>query len=109
PHRRVSAQRAREVPEPRSGRIPRTSLESAVKISGLKIESVEEGKTRVEVWSVCRSVDDVDDLIAWLGLAKHVIRGWEKINAKASRAAKAAASKDENSEPRQVQGQSQVA
>lgn len=80
-----------------------------MKISDLKIESADCGKTTVSLWVRCSSVEDVDNLIAWLGLAKHVIRGWEKINAKASRAAQAATGKNENSQPRQVQGKSQIA
>lgn len=60
-----------------------------MKINGLKIESGNNGKTRVEIWSTCHSIEDVNDTIAWLQLAKQVIRGWEKINAKASRAPKA--------------------
>jgi hypothetical protein len=82
--------------------------EAPVKITGLKIESSESGRTVVEVWSKCSSVSDVDDLIAWLGLAKHVIRGWEKINAKNARAAKTPASKDEAAQQGEVQGRAQV-
>jgi hypothetical protein len=74
-----------------------------MKINGLKIESGNNGKTIVEIWSTCHSIRDVDDTIAWLNLAKHVMRGWEKINAKASLAAKAAAGKDENTEQGKVQ------
>ena len=80
-----------------------------MKINGLKIESGNNGRTIVEMWSTCHSVQDVDDTIAWLQLAKHVMRGWEKINAKASRTAQAAASKDEATQPREVQDKSQVA
>ena len=80
-----------------------------MKINGLKIESGNNGRTIVEMWSTCHSIQDVDDTIAWLNLAKHVIRGWEKINAKASRAAQAAAGKDETAQPREVQDKSQVA
>ena len=60
-----------------------------MKINGLRIESGNNGKTIVEMWSTCHLVQDVDDTIAWLQLAKHVMRGWEKINAKPSRAAEA--------------------
>ena len=79
-----------------------------MKINGLKIESGHNGKTIVEIWSACHSIEDVDDVIAWLGLAKQVMRGWEKINAKAPRKAEAAASKDEVAQPRKVQGKPQV-
>ena len=80
-----------------------------MKINGLKIESGNNGRTIVEMWSTCYSVQDVDDTIAWLNLAKHIMRGWEKINAKASQPAQAAASKDETAQPREVQDKSQVA
>lgn len=76
-----------------------------MKINGLKIESGNNGKTHVEIWSTCHSVEDVDDTIAWLNLAKHVMRGWEKINAKASRKAQAAACKDEATQPGKIQGE----
>ena len=66
-----------------------------MKINNLKIESGNNGRTIVEIWSTCYSVQEVDDTIAWLSLAKHVMRGWERINAKASQAPEAAASKDE--------------
>lgn len=78
-----------------------------MKINGLKIESGYNGKTIVEIWSTCHSEEDVNDVIAWLGLAKHVIRSWEKIHAKASRSTKATAGKDESPQPRQVQGEPQ--
>jgi hypothetical protein len=60
-------------------------------------------ETEVEVWGDCSTVDDCDALIAWLQLAKHNIRQWEKIRAKAARAAKASAGKNEDRQPRQVQ------
>ena len=78
-------------------------------INGLKIESGNNGKTIVEIWSTCHSIQDVDDTIAWLNLAKNVMRGWEKINAKASHAAQAAAIQNENTQPRKIQSKSQVA
>lgn len=80
-----------------------------MKINNLKIESGNNGKTFVEIWSTCHLIQDVDDTIDWLQLAKSVIRGWEKINAKASCAAQAATSQDENQKPREIQSKSQVA
>ena len=78
-----------------------------MKVNGLKIESGNNGKTIVEIWNTCHSIEDIDDTIAWLGLAKQFMRGWEKINAKASRTTKAAAGKDEAAQQGQVQSEPQ--
>lgn len=78
-------------------------------IKGLKIESGNNGKTIVEVWAQCHSMDDCDDIIAWLGLAKYVIEEWGNINAKAPRTAKAPASEDEAPQPGKIQSEPQVA
>lgn len=40
-----------------------------MKINDLKIKSINRG-TVVEVWTECYSTDDIDNLIAWLQLAK---------------------------------------
>ena len=50
----------------------------------------------VQVWTVCESKDDCDEMIAWLQLAKANMKQWEKIHAKASRAPKAPPSENEN-------------
>jgi hypothetical protein len=66
-----------------------------MKISDLKIEC--DDRTCVTVWVKCQSPEEIDNLIAWLQLAKSVMLKWEKINANASRPSKATASKDEAS------------
>lgn len=77
-----------------------------MKISTLRIDCGNNGRTIVEVRADCHSVEDVDTLIAWLEMANVVMNSWEAINAETSRPAKAAASKDEASQPGKVQGQS---
>lgn len=74
-------------------------------ITSLDIECRGAGRSVVKVWAKCQTQDDVDDIIAWLKLAKGVMATWEKISAKTSRAAKTAASKDEDAQPRQVQSE----
>ena len=56
----------------------------------------------VEVWVNCDTQEDCSALIEWLQLAKANMQRWEKINARASRAAKASAGEDETSQPRQI-------
>jgi hypothetical protein len=78
-------------------------------ISDLKIEC--DGRTCVKVWAKCHSAEDIDDMIAWLHLAKGLMLKWEKIrarNAEAPRAPKASAGEHEASQPRKVQGEPQV-
>lgn len=79
----------------------------ALDITSLDIEC-RDGGTAVKVWAKCRTPDDVDQIIAWLHLAKGVMVKWEKINAASSRPAKAKAGKNEDAQPRQVQGEPQV-
>lgn len=55
-----------------------------MKVSDLKIEC--DPLTTVTVWVKCFTVDDVDDLIAWLGLAKTVMVQWQQINQKEDQA-----------------------
>lgn len=64
-----------------------------MKITDLKTESAK--GTMVKVWCECATANEVDDLIAWLRLAKSVMLGWERINAEASRKTQAAAAKHE--------------
>lgn len=52
--------------------------------------------SEVEVWVTCYTVNDCDMLIDWLQLAKQNLRRWEQINAKVSRASKAATRKNED-------------
>lgn len=55
-----------------------------------------EHETKIEVWADCYTADDCDQMIAWLQLAKATIQQWKRIDAKVSRAPKAATSKNEN-------------
>lgn len=80
-----------------------------MQIRNLKIDSCANGRTLVEVWANLYTQQDVDDLIEWLRLSKVVMARWERINAKASRTAKAAAGKNEAAKPREVQSEPQVA
>jgi hypothetical protein len=60
----------------------------------------------LQIWCECYSPEDVDDLMAWLLLAKDMMKKWKKIRsrrAEASQPPKAPASQDEDSEQRQVQ------
>lgn len=78
-------------------------------LTNLEIEC--EGKTCIKVWAKCHNAEDVDDIIAWLRLAKDVMIKWEKIrarNAKVSQPTKAPASKNEGPQPGQIQSESQV-
>lgn len=67
-------------------------------------------KPCIKVWAKCETPEDVDDIIAWLRLAKDLLIKWEKIrgrHAKAPRAPKTPAGKDEDHQSRQVQGEPQ--
>lgn len=80
-------------------------------ITSLEWESDSKGNPKISVWAKCHTVEDVDDIIAWLHLAKDMMRKWEKIRSKrapASHAPKAAAGKNEDSERREVQGEPQM-
>lgn len=61
-----------------------------------------ETRMEAEVWVDCFTPDDCDVMIAWLHMAKANMRQWERINAKASRAAKAASGKNEDTKPREI-------
>jgi hypothetical protein len=76
-------------------------------ITSLEFEIDSKCRPKVSVWAKCHTVEDVDDIIAWLHLAKDMMRKWEKIRSKhapASQSPKAAASENEDSKPGQVQG-----
>ena len=59
-------------------------------------------QTIVEVWADCHTVQDCEQIIEWLQLAKANMRQWEKINAKASQTPKVSASKNENTQQGEV-------
>lgn len=54
-------------------------------ISGLGITCDESGRSKVKIWVECRTREDCDDLIAWLGLAKQMMAKWEKIRRRESK------------------------
>lgn len=69
-------------------------------ITSLEMKCKEDGSTKIEVWAKCNSIEDCDDMIAWLQLAKSVIIKWNKINARTSQTPKAPTGKNENAQPR---------
>lgn len=48
-----------------------------MKINTLKMQSHDD--TRIDIWCECHSPEDIDALVAWLMLAKHVMEQWRKI------------------------------
>jgi hypothetical protein len=50
-----------------------------MKVNSLHVDSDVEGSSKVVVWCVCTSVDDIVDLIAWLKLAQQFMEKWEQI------------------------------
>jgi hypothetical protein len=55
-------------------------------VTNLEIECHTDGSTKVKVWCNCFQPDDIDDLVAWLGLAKTVMERWGEIREKRSAA-----------------------
>jgi len=53
-----------------------------VKVSNLDVRCDRSQKQHLEIWCECYSIEDVDDLMAWLLLAKDMMRKWDKIRAK---------------------------
>lgn len=51
-------------------------------ITNMSVECDEKGQSKVSLYLKARSVEDLDDIIAWLQLAKQVTAKWEKIRAK---------------------------
>jgi len=75
-------------------------------ITSLEWEADSKGNPKISVWAKCHTVEDVEDMIAWLHLAKDMMRKWEKIRsnrAPASHAPKAAAEQNENPQQGKVQ------
>jgi hypothetical protein len=48
-------------------------------ITSLEIRSLADGSGTVQAWCKCSSPDQIDDLVAWLGLARHVMEEWHAI------------------------------
>ena len=53
-----------------------------MEITSLECKCDNKGGTQINVWAKCHSVEDVDDIIAWLHLAKTLMKGWDKIEKK---------------------------
>ncbi len=51
-------------------------------ITSLEWEADSKGNPKISVWAKCHTVEDVEDIIAWLHLAKDMMRKWEKIREK---------------------------
>ena len=49
--------------------------------TALRIECAVEGTAEVSAWAKCRSPEDIDDVILWLGLAREVMVQWQAIRA----------------------------
>lgn len=50
-----------------------------MKVTELAVKCDAEGEAVVEVWVKCATRDDLDDVIAWLELAKQMVGKWQKI------------------------------
>jgi hypothetical protein len=48
-----------------------------------RIDCCEDGETEISVWGDLDSPEDVEQLIAWLKLAKNLMVGWKRIHEKA--------------------------
>ena len=59
-----------------------------IDITTLGIECEANGDTKVTAWVKCRSGEDIDDVIMWLGLARDVMLQWQDIRARRAIAAR---------------------
>lgn len=50
-------------------------------IKDLVIACDADGSTRVIIEGYCNSTDDIDDIVAWLALARNVVEQWAEIRA----------------------------
>jgi hypothetical protein len=48
-------------------------------VTDLGLECEADGTSLVKVWCKCRTADDIDDVIAWLHLAKTLTTKWRII------------------------------
>lgn len=48
-------------------------------VTDLGLECFADGSIKVTVWCKCWSSDDIEDVIAWLKLAKATMLRWEEI------------------------------
>lgn len=77
-----------------------------MKISQLDVRCDRSQKQHLEIWCECNSPEDVDDLMAWLLLAKAMMKKWDNIRsrrAETSQSPQASASQHEDSQQGQVQ------
>jgi hypothetical protein len=51
-------------------------------VTSLDMQCHDDGTAKVTVWVKCWSLDDIDDVIAWLKLAKSMMKSWEAIRKK---------------------------
>jgi hypothetical protein len=54
-------------------------MSEPIKIHELSIDCHADGGTRIYIWCNCYSPDDIEDMIAWLKLAKAVMEKWQAI------------------------------
>jgi hypothetical protein len=77
-----------------------------MKVTHMDVRCDRSQELHTEIWCECYSVEDVDDLMAWLLLAKDMMKKWKKIRsrrAEASQPPKASASQNEDPKQGQVQ------
>ena len=48
-------------------------------IKGLEVECEKEGESTVKVWANCETPEDIDVIIAWLHLAKSMMKKWRSL------------------------------
>ena len=51
-------------------------------VTQMKVETDSDHKTEVTLWVTCKSVEDIEDIGAWLELAKDFVSGWHTVVAK---------------------------
>jgi hypothetical protein len=56
-------------------------MKGSLDITDLSISCNDDGSSKMTVWAKCFTADDIDDVIAWLGLAKAMMKRWEAIRA----------------------------
>lgn len=51
-----------------------------MKITELKLNSGYNGQTIVDLWVTCHTIEEVDDVIAWMQFAKQMMLEWQKLH-----------------------------
>jgi hypothetical protein len=54
-------------------------------VTNLNLDCDADGSAKVTIWCRCRTADDIDDVIAWLTLAKTMTEKWQEIRSKEPR------------------------